>query len=71
MSVALLPHGFLLASIVVDPLIVLLLALEEQLVASCHEAGEACLWEALLMENHECTMVAGIWQGSGVALAAM
>ena len=60
MSVALLPHGFLLASIVVDPLIVLLLALEEQLVASHHDTEEAHLREVLLMEDRKHAVVDGI-----------
>jgi hypothetical protein len=60
-----------LASTVVDPLIILLLALEEQLVASRHEVGEAHLSEVLLTEDLECMMVAGIRQGVGVALATM
>ena len=52
-------------------LIFLLLALEEQLVASRHETEEARLWEVLLMEDRECAVVAGILQGAGVALAAL
>jgi hypothetical protein len=45
--------------------------LEEQLAASCHEMKEARLREVLLMEDRERAMVAGIWQGVGVALASM
>jgi hypothetical protein len=46
--------------VVADLFTVLLPALEEQLAASHHEAEEAHLWEALLEEDHERTMVAGI-----------
>jgi len=60
-----------LASAVLDPLIILFPALEEQLVASSHEAGEAHLQDALLMEDHEHVVVAGIWQRADVALATM
>jgi hypothetical protein len=46
--------------VVADLFTVLLPALEEQLAASHHEAEEAHLWDALLEEDHERTMVAGI-----------
>ena len=49
-----------LTSVAFDLLVVLLLALEEQLVASHHEMEEARLWEFLLMEDHEWAMVLGI-----------
>jgi hypothetical protein len=41
-------------------LIILLPALEEQLVASRRETEEAHLWEFLLMEDHERVVVLGI-----------
>ena len=50
-----------------DLLVVLLPALEEQLVASHNEMEEAHLWEFLLMEDHERAVVVGIRQGAGIA----
>jgi hypothetical protein len=44
-----------------DLLAFLLPVLEEQLAASHHDTEEARLWEVLLMEDHEHTVVAGVW----------
>jgi hypothetical protein len=44
--------------------------LEEQLAASRHEAKEAHLREALLMEDHQRAVISMIRQGVGVTLAA-
>lgn len=52
-----------------DLLAVLLPALEEQQAASHHETEEARLREVLLMEDCECTVVAGVRQGASIALA--
>ena len=41
------------------------------MVASHHEMEEAHLQEVLLMEDHECMVVAIIHQGADVALAAL
>jgi hypothetical protein len=51
--------------------VILLLALEEQLVASHHEEEVACLWGFIIAEDRERAVVAGIQQGAGVALATM
>jgi len=48
----------------------LILALEERLAASRQETEEVRLREVLLMEDREWAMVAGVWQGAIVALAA-
>jgi hypothetical protein len=56
---------------IVPDLPALLPVLKEQLVTSRHEVEEACLWEVLLMEDHERAVVAGIRQGAGIALAAL
>lgn len=52
-------------------LVVMLLALEEQLAPSRHETEEAYLREVLLKEEHERAVVIGVWQGASIALAAM
>jgi len=49
-----------LTSTASDLHVVLLPVLEEQLVASRHETKEACLHEALPMEDRERAVVAGI-----------
>ena len=55
-----------------DLLVVLLPALEEQLVASHHEMEEDHLREVfLMMENRERAVVARVRQGAGVALATL
>jgi hypothetical protein len=45
--------------------------LEERLAASRHEEEAAHLRGFILVEDHEWVVVAGIWQGASVALAAM
>ena len=50
-----------LLSMASDLPVVLLLVLEEQLVASRHETEEACLREVLLMEDRERAVVARVW----------
>jgi hypothetical protein len=57
-------------SIATDLRVVLLLALEGQLVISCHEEA-ARLWGFIVAEDHEWVVVAGISQGAGIALATM
>ena len=60
-----------LTSAASDLLVILLPALEEQLLVSHHEMEEAHLQEFLLIEDHEQAMVVGIWKGAIVALTAM
>ena len=58
-------------SIAFDLHVILLPALEEQLAASHHEEEAARLRDIIVAEDHELAVVAGIWQGAGVALATM
>jgi hypothetical protein len=57
-------------SVAADLRVVLLLALEGQLVISCHEEA-ARLRGFIVAEDHEWAVVAGISQGAGIALATM
>ena len=54
-----------------DLRVVLLLALEERLVVSCHKEEEAHLRGLIVAEDHERAVVAGIRQGASIALATM
>ena len=54
-----------------DLRVVLLPALEEQLVVSRHEEEIARLWGFIVVEDHEWKVEVGIRQGDGVALTAM
>jgi hypothetical protein len=51
--------------------VVLLPAMEEQLVASCHEEEVARLWGFIIAKDYEQAVVAGIQQAADVTLAAM
>ena len=54
-----------------DLRVVLLPALEEQLMVSCHEEEVAHPQGFIIAEDHEQAVVAGIRPGAGVALATM
>ena len=48
-------------SIAFDVCGILLAAMVEQLVASCHKAEAAHLWEIIVVEDRQWVVVAGIW----------
>ena len=58
-------------SVAIDLRVVLLPALEEELAVSCHDKEAACLRGFIIVEDRERVVMVGIWQGAGVALAAM